>query len=71
VAVNHMEFDPGLIRERRQQMLGELDSLRLEKRLREDRASRGSRLFALARRCAPPLLRSRNRGRPSKVAPRH
>ena len=32
--MNHMEFDPGLIQERHRQMLGELDSLRLEKRLR-------------------------------------
>ena len=69
--MNHMEFDPGLIQERHRQMLGELDSLRLEKRLRDDRASRGSRFFALARRCALPLLRSRNRGGASEVAPRH
>ena len=55
--MNHMEFDPGLIRERHRQMLGELDSLRLQKRLRDEGASRGSRFSALARRCALPLLR--------------
>ena len=56
--MNHMEFDPGLIQERHRQMLGELDSLRLKKRLRDDRASRGSRFFASlagahCRCCAP------------------
>jgi hypothetical protein len=68
--VNYMDFDPYPLKERRQQMLGEVDSLRLQKRLRDDRASRGSRLFALARRCALPLLRSRNQGGASRVAPR-
>jgi hypothetical protein len=60
--MNYMDCDPYLTRERRQQMLGEVDSLRLHTRLRDYRASRGSRFFALARRCALPLLRSRNQG---------
>ena len=69
--MNYMDYDPYLLEERRQQMLGEVDSLRLQKRLRDDRAWRGSRFFALARRCALPLLRSRNQGGASRVAPRH
>jgi hypothetical protein len=60
--MNYMDFDPYPLKERRQQMLGEVDSLRLQKRLRDDRASSGSGFFALARRCALPLLRSRSRG---------
>ena len=68
--MNHMEFDPGLIQERHRQMLGEVNTLRLEKQLRDDLASRGSRFFALARRCALPL-RSRNRGGASEVASRY
>ena len=69
--MSYMDFDPYPLKERRQQMLGEVDSLRLQKRLRDDRASRGSRFFALARRCALPLLRSRNQGGASRAAPRH
>ncbi|HEX5915096.1 MAG TPA: hypothetical protein VFY54_18415 [Rubrobacter sp.] len=67
--MNYMEFNPDLYQERRQQVLGEVDSLRLHKRLRDKGASRSSNFFALARRCALPLLRSRNRGGASKVAP--
>ena len=60
--MNHMDFDPYLARERHQHMLREVDSLRLEKRLRVNRASNGSRFLAFARRSALPLLRSRNLG---------
>jgi hypothetical protein len=67
--VNYMEFNPDLIQERRQQVLGEVDSLRLHKRLRDRGASRSSNFFALARKRALPLLRSRNRGGASRVAP--
>jgi hypothetical protein len=52
----YMDIDPYLARERHQQMLEEVNSLRLKKRLRKDRGSSGSRFFALARRSAPPLL---------------
>ena len=55
--MNHMDFNPDLIQECHQQMLRELNSLRLEKRLRDNRGSSGSRFFALARRSALPLLR--------------
>jgi len=55
--MNYMDFNPDLTQERRQQMLREINSLRLEKRLRDDRGSSGSRLFAFARRSALPLLR--------------
>jgi hypothetical protein len=69
--VNYMDFDPYLARERHQHMLREVASLRLEKRPRNDRASSGSLLVDLARRSPLPLLRSRNRGGASKVAPRN
>ncbi len=56
--MNYMDFNPYVIRERNQQMHREVNSLRLEKRLRDDdRRSSGSRFFALARRSALPLLR--------------
>jgi hypothetical protein len=55
--MNHMDFNPDLIQERHRQMRREVDSLRLEKRLRENRGSSGSRYFALARSSALPLLR--------------
>jgi hypothetical protein len=59
--MNHyMDFDARLIRERNQQMQRELDSLRLEERLREDRgSSSASRFVALAvRRGVMPLVRA-------------
>ena len=55
--MNHMCFNPYLAQERHRQMLREVDSLRLEKRLRDNRGSNGSNFFALARRSALPLLR--------------
>ena len=55
--MNYMDLNPDLIQECHQQMLRELNSLRLEKRLRDNRGSGGSRFFALARRSALPLLR--------------
>jgi hypothetical protein len=58
VAVNYyMDFNPDVIQERRQQVLREVNSLRLQKRLRDDREWSGSRFFTLARRSALPLLR--------------
>ena len=53
----YLDFDPYFIRERNQQVLGEINSLRLEGRLRDNRASSGSRFFALAGRGLMPLLR--------------
>jgi hypothetical protein len=55
-AMNYLDFNPCVTEERNQQMLREVNSLRLKKRLRDNRASSGSRFFALARRSAPPLL---------------
>jgi len=56
--MNYLDFNPYLAQERRQQMLREVDSLRLQKRRRDDdRGSSGSQIFALARRSALPLLR--------------
>ena len=55
--MNHLDFDPYLAQERRQQMLREVNSLRLQKRLRDDRVPSGSRFSTLARRGALPLLR--------------
>ena len=39
--MNYMDFEPHLIRERNEQLQREVDSLRLEERLREDRGSSG------------------------------
>lgn len=56
--MNYMDFDPYVIRERNQQMQRDVNSLRLEKRLREDCGSSGSRFVALAKRGVVPLLRA-------------
>ena len=66
--MNYMDMgiDPYLARERHRRMLGEVDSLRLRKRLRDERGSSGSRFFALARRSALLLLGGAGlTGRPS------
>jgi hypothetical protein len=57
---HYMDFDPYVIRERNERMLRELDSLRLQQRLREDRgSSSGARFVALAmRRGVMPLVRA-------------
>ena len=58
--MNYMDFQPHLIRERNEQVQREVDSLRLQERLREarGRGSSGSRFVALARKGALPLLRA-------------
>jgi len=56
--MNYMDFEPHLIRERNEQVQREVDSLRLEERLREDSGSSGSRFVALARMGVMPLLRA-------------
>ena len=57
--MNHyMDFDPYVIRERNQQMRREVNSLRLEERLREERGSSGSRFSAFGKRGVMPLLRA-------------
>ena len=48
--MNHMDFDPRVIRERNEQMRSEIESLRLEERLHKERDPRGSRLGVLIRR---------------------
>ena len=56
-----MHFDPYLIEhlnQRSEELLEEMEGLRLQERLREDRQSSGSRLVALARRGVLPLLRA-------------
>jgi hypothetical protein len=57
--MNHYtDFDPYFIRERNQLMRTEVNSLRLQERLREDRGSSGARLVALARREVMSLVRA-------------
>ncbi len=56
--MNYMDFDPYTIRERNEQTLREVNSLRLEERLREARGSSGARFVVLARRGVMPLLRA-------------
>ena len=49
--MNHyMDFDPYVIKERNEQMNKEVNSLRLEKRLRKTRNPRVSRLASLIKR---------------------
>ena len=49
--MNHyMDFDPYLIRERNEKMRREVDSLRLEERLRKERNPRSSRVATLIKR---------------------
>jgi len=55
--MSYMDFNPYLYQERHQQMLREVDSLRLNKRLRDDRGSSGSRFLGFVRRSALPLAR--------------
>ena len=60
--MNHyMDSHPYVIKERNQQVYREVHSLRLEKRLRGERGSSGSRFVALARRAVRPLLREAHR----------
>jgi hypothetical protein len=57
--MNYMDFDPyPMIRQRNEEMLREVHSLRLGERLRKNRDPRGSRLVALVQGGAQPLLRS-------------
>jgi hypothetical protein len=55
--MSYMDFNPYLYQERHQQMLREVNSLRLNKRLRDDRRSSGSRFLGFARRSTLPLVR--------------
>jgi hypothetical protein len=55
--MNYMDFNPYLYQERRQQMHRDVNSLRLNKRLRDDRRSSGSRFLDFVCRSALPLLR--------------
>jgi hypothetical protein len=48
--MNYADFDSYMIRERNAGLLREVSTLRLEKRLRENRVPRSSRLIAFARR---------------------
>ena len=48
--MNYMDFDPRVIRERNEQMRSEIESLRLEERLRKERDPRGSWLGLLIKR---------------------
>ena len=59
--MNYMDFHPYVIKERNQQVHRDVDRLRLEERLREERGSSGSRFVALARRCVRPLVREVHR----------
>jgi hypothetical protein len=56
--MNYVDFDPYVIGERNRQIRSEVDSLRLEKRLREDRGAGGWRFVAFAKRGAMPLVRA-------------
>jgi hypothetical protein len=52
---HHMEFDPYLIGERNQQLLREVQALRLEKRLRKNHKVCGSQLIGFAFRLKSAL----------------
>jgi hypothetical protein len=55
---HYMDFDPYVIRERNNQMHREVNSLRLEEQVRQERGSSGSRFVALAKKGVRPLLRA-------------
>jgi hypothetical protein len=55
--MNYVDFDPYLIRQRNEQILQEVHSLRLEKRVQVNREPRGFRFVTLALRGTLPLLR--------------
>ena len=52
---HYMEFDPYLIGESNQQIFEQVQTLRLEKRLRKNQKARGSRLAAFAHRLKSTL----------------
>ena len=54
--MTYRNFDPHLIRERNEQMQREDNSLRLEKRQRENRGPSGTRFVVLVRKGVMPLL---------------
>jgi hypothetical protein len=56
--MSYLVFASYVIGERNRQTRRDVDSLRLEKRLREDRGSGGSQFVALAKRGAMSLLRA-------------
>ncbi|CAN5300209.1 hypothetical protein BH18ACT10_BH18ACT10_03930 [soil metagenome] len=55
--MNYADFDPGVIRDRNEDLRREVQTLRLEKRLRANREEHGSRFVAFARTATKPLLR--------------
>jgi hypothetical protein len=55
--MNYMDFNPYTIRERNEGLRREVSTLRLQKRLRENRQPSSSRLVTFAQRSALPLLR--------------
>jgi hypothetical protein len=55
--MNYMDFDPYLIRQRNANTLPEVQTMRLEKRLREERGPSGSRVGTFVRTATLPLLR--------------
>ena len=59
---HYMEFDPYLIRERNEGLLREVQTLWLEKRLRKNHKSYGSRLVAFALRLKSTLHQLRRVG---------
>jgi hypothetical protein len=56
--MTYMDFDPNLIRQRNEQMLREVHSLRLEERLRANHEPRSLQLIALVQSGVQPLLRT-------------
>jgi hypothetical protein len=56
-SMNYMDFNPCLTRERNEGLLREVSTLRLQKRLRENRQPRSSRLVVLVQRGTLPMLR--------------
>jgi hypothetical protein len=54
---HYMDFDPHYIRERNEQMLRKANTVRLERRLHENRGGYASRFTALLRRRATLLHR--------------
>jgi hypothetical protein len=60
--MNYMDFNPSLIRERNEGLLREVSTLRLQKRLQENRQPRASRLVAFTLRLKSTLHLPRRTG---------
>ena len=63
--MNYLDFDPYLTRQRNEEVLREVHSLRLEKQLQSNARPRGSRLIGLIKSSALLLRETGSQGNPA------